>query len=47
MEKAIVSLGKQDLRGMIADGKPIEVKCDFCNTAYRFSVEELEAILKR
>ena len=47
VEKAIVSLGKQDLREMIADGKPIEVKCDFCNTAYRFSVEELEAILKR
>ncbi|MFR6560904.1 MAG: Hsp33 family molecular chaperone HslO [Eubacterium ventriosum] len=27
---------------MINDGKAIEVKCDFCNTTYKFSVEELK-----
>ena len=26
------------------DGEPIEVKCHFCNTAYRFSVEDLVQI---
>ena len=30
---------------MIADGKPIEVKCHFCNTAYVFTVEELKELL--
>ena len=32
---------------MIQDGKPIEVKCHFCNTAYTFSIEELKEILKQ
>ena len=28
-------------------GQDIEVKCHFCNTAYKYSVEELKDILKR
>lgn len=47
VEKAIVSIGKKDIQEMIDDGKPIEVKCHFCNAAYTFSVEELKDILKR
>lgn len=47
VEKAIVSLGRKDLKEMIADGEPIEVKCDFCNSAYTFSIDELKEILKR
>ena len=31
---------------MIDEGKEVEVKCHFCNTAYKFSVEELKEILK-
>ena len=27
-------------------GQDIEVKCHFCNTAYKYSVEELKDILK-
>ena len=29
---------------MIKDGRAIEVKCHFCNTAYQFSVEDLVQI---
>lgn len=47
VQKAIVSIGKKDLQEMINDGKPIEVKCDFCNTTYTFSVEELKEIMKQ
>lgn len=47
VEKAIVSLGRKDLMEMINDGEPIEVRCDFCNSAYTFSVDELKEILKR
>lgn len=47
VEKAIVSLGKKDLEEMISDGAPIEVKCDFCNSTFTFSVDELKEILKR
>lgn len=47
IEKAIISIGKQEIEDMIADGKPIEVKCHFCNTAYEFTVEELKRILEK
>jgi len=47
IEKAIVSIGKRDIQEMINDGKEIEVKCHFCNTAYKFSVEELKVLLKK
>ena len=45
IEKAIVSIGVRDIKEMIAEGKDIEVKCHFCNTAYTFTVEELEKLL--
>lgn len=47
VEKAIISIGKKEIDEMIQDGKPIEVKCQFCNTAYTFSVEDLKQIIKR
>ena len=47
VEKAIVSIGHKEINDMIQDGKPIEVKCHFCNTAYEFSIEDLKQIIKR
>ena len=47
VEKAIVSIGRKEINDMIQDGKPIEVKCHFCNTAYEFSIEDLKQIIKR
>ena len=47
IEKAIISIGQKDIQEMINDGEDIEVKCHFCNTSYKFSVEELKDILKR
>ena len=44
--KAIISIGKKDIREMIDDGKPIEVNCHFCNTNYTFTPEELKEIIK-
>ena len=44
--KAIISIGKKDIEEMISEGKDIEVKCHFCNTAYTYSVEELKEILQ-
>ena len=45
VEKALVSIGKKELRGMIADGEPVNLNCHFCNTNYSFSVEDLKRIL--
>lgn len=47
IEKALLSVGEKDIREMIDDGQEIEVKCHFCNTAYTFSVEELQGMLGR
>lgn len=47
VEKVIVSIGRKDINEMIQEGKPIEVKCHFCNTAYEFTVEDLKRIIKR
>ena len=43
VEKALVSIGKQELSQMIDDGETIEVNCDFCNHQYYFTVEELKS----
>ena len=32
---------------MIDDGQPVEVHCDFCNTYYKFEIDELKAILEK
>ena len=42
VSRALSTLSKKDLDGIIADGEDIEVKCQFCNTAYKFTVDELK-----
>lgn len=46
VEKALISIGKQEIDEMIQEGKPIEVNCHFCNKNYTFDVEELKNIRK-
>lgn len=43
--KAIISIGKKDIEEMIAENKPIEVGCHFCNQKYEFSVDELKEMI--
>ncbi len=47
VEKALISVGRKELNDMIQEGKEVELKCHFCNTAYHFSVEELKDILRQ
>lgn len=46
VEKAIISIGKKEIAEIIQDGEPIEVKCQFCNTAYTFDIEDLKKMIK-
>lgn len=46
VQKAIISIGKDDIEEMIDEGEEIEVNCHFCNKSYTFSIEELEEIIK-
>lgn len=47
IERALISIGKKDLKEMIEDGEPIEVNCQFCNKKYQVTVEELKDLLKK
>ncbi|NLL74125.1 MAG: Hsp33 family molecular chaperone HslO [Clostridiales bacterium] len=47
VEKAVISVGKKDIKEMIEDKEPIEVNCHFCNENYVFSVEDLKDMLKK
>ncbi|MCM1185201.1 MAG: Hsp33 family molecular chaperone HslO [Lachnoclostridium sp.] len=47
IEKVLTGIGREELKEMIEDGEPIEVNCHFCNTNYRFSVEELSEIYRK
>ena len=47
IEKAIISIGKKDIQSMIDDGEDIEVKCHFCNTAYKYTVDELKTLINK
>lgn len=42
IRKVLASIPQRDRDSMVEDGKPVEVTCQFCNTAYQFDVEELK-----
>ena len=46
VSRAIATLGKKELDDIINDGETIEVKCQFCNRAYHFDVDELKSMRK-
>ncbi len=45
VEKALISVGKDELKAMIRDGKSIEMNCHFCGKTYTFEVDELKELL--
>ena len=47
IEKALASVGRQELQSMVDDGETIQVNCHFCNQNYAFTVEELRGLLLR
>lgn len=47
VSRALISVGKKELKSMIDDGKEIELNCHFCNTNYTFSVEEIKELYKQ
>lgn len=47
VEKALISIGKKEIKEMINEGQSIEVNCHFCGKNYEFTVEELKQILAK
>ena len=46
IKSALATISKKDLDSIINDGESIEVKCQFCNTAYTFEIDELKELGK-
>lgn len=46
VSKALATLNRKDMDDLINDGESIEVKCQFCNNAYEFTVEDLKQLRK-
>lgn len=46
VEKALISIGKDDLQELYDDGKSEEIVCNFCNRKYEFTHEDIGEILK-
>lgn len=44
--KALISIGEKELKSLIQEGKEIELNCHFCNTDYKFTVEELKELYR-
>lgn len=42
--KALISVGRKDLKEMIDEGKEVELNCHFCNRNYIFDVQELKEL---
>ena len=47
VSRALATISKKDMNDIINDGESIEVKCQFCNTAYTFDIEELKELTKK
>ena len=44
---ALVSLGKKEVTEIMEEGKPFPVECQFCDTVYSFTPEDIAEILKK
>ena len=47
VERALISLGREEIENMIREQHGAQVDCHFCDRRYRLSEEELRALLER
>ena len=47
VEAALISIGREELAEIMADGKPFPVECQFCDTVYSFTPEDIAELLKK
>ena len=46
VEKALISLGREELTQIMQEEKEFPVECQFCDTVYTFTQEDIEKLLK-
>ena len=47
VEKALISIGRDEINDIVADGKDITMNCHFCNTDYVFEIDYLKELAQR
>ncbi len=45
VSRALISMGKEEMRAMIDEQKGAELTCQFCDAVYRYSEEDLKQLL--
>ena len=46
VKSTLILLGKQELQDIVDKGESTRIECQFCDTIYAFSAEEIESILR-
>ena len=47
VESALISLGREELAQIMEEGRPFPVECQFCDTVYTFTPEDVAELLKK
>ena len=47
VEAALISIGREELTAIMEEGKPFPVECQFCDTVYRFTPQDIAELLKK
>ena len=46
VSRTLITVGRKDLQEIIDEGKPITIECQFCDTTYEFSPEQVSELLQ-
>lgn len=47
VEDALISIGRKELTEILEEGKTFPVECQFCDTVYQFTPEDIRGLLER
>ena len=47
VEAALISVGREELTQITAEGKTFPVECQFCDTVYTFTPEDIAELLRK
>ena len=45
VEAALISLGREELSKIAEEGKDTKIECQFCDTVYRFTPDDVRTLL--
>lgn len=46
VERTLIAIGRKELREIVDEGKPITIECQFCDTVYEFTPQDVEKLLE-